>query len=161
MALAVMLGCAVSAQPSSQPFVKASSPEEAGRYLILVGGCNDCHTPGWDRSSGRLPTSEWLTGNDVGYRGPWGTTYAHNLRLSAQRLSEEDWVKLFRSGAGRPPMPWLNYTTMNEGDLVAIYRFIKSLGAKGDPAPEALPPGEEPRTPHYLMIPQQPGGQRP
>lgn len=160
-AFAVMLGCAVSAQLSSQPYVKASSPEEAGRYLILVGGCNDCHTPGWDRSSGRLPASEWLTGNDVGYRGPWGTSYAPNLRRSVHGMSEEEWVKMFRAGAGLPPMPWLNYTTMHERDLVAMYRFIKSLGVKGDPAPGALPPGEEPRTPYVLMVPQRPAGARP
>lgn len=155
-ALAAMIGCAAFAQPESSPYVKASSPEEAGRYLILVGGCNDCHTPGWDRSSGRLPTSEWLTGNDVGYRGPWGTSYAANLRLTAQNLTEEAWVQLFRAAAGRPPMPWLNYVTMHEGDLVAMYRFIRSLGAKGAPAPQAVPPGEEPRTPYILMVPQKP-----
>ncbi|AUX20731.1 cytochrome c precursor [Sorangium cellulosum] len=157
-ALAAMIGCALGAQPEGSPHVSASSPEEAGRYLILVGGCNDCHTPGWDRSSGRLPTSEWLTGNDIGYRGPWGTSYAANLRLSAQRLSEEAWVAMFRAGVGLPPMPWLNYTTMPERDLVAMYRFIRSLGEKGVPTPQPVPPGQEPRTPYILMVPQHPGG---
>ncbi|AGP34563.1 hypothetical protein [Sorangium cellulosum] len=155
-ALAAVIGCADCAQPPATPHVMAASPEEAGRYLILVGGCNDCHTPGWDRSSGRLPASEWLTGNDVGYRGPWGTSYAENLRLSVQDLSEDAWVRMFRAAAGRPPMPWLNYATMHERDLVAMYRFIRSLGAKGARAPRAVPPGEEPETPYILMVPQPP-----
>ncbi|MGK3966054.1 cytochrome C [Sorangium sp. So ce1151] len=155
-ALAAMIGCAAFAQPEASPHVQASSPEEAGRYLILVGGCNDCHTVGWDRSSGRLPASEWLTGNDVGYRGPWGTSYAANLRISVQNLSEEAWVQMFRAAAGRPPMPWLNYTTMHERDLVAMYRFIRSLGEKGARAPQPVPPGEEPTTPYILFVPQQP-----
>ncbi|XXX79090.1 cytochrome C [Sorangium sp. So ce134] len=155
-AAAAIIGCAACAQPPASPHVAASSPEEAGRYLILVGGCNDCHTPGWDRSSGRLPASEWLTGNDVGYRGPWGTSYAENLRLAVQDLSEEDWVRMFRAAAGRPPMPWLNYATMHESDLVAMYRFIRSLGAKGARAPRAVAPGEEPATPYILMVPQPP-----
>ncbi|MDC0682783.1 cytochrome C [Sorangium atrum] len=156
--LLVSIGCAAVARVPASPRVTAGSPEEAGRYLILVGGCNDCHTPGWDRSSGRLPTSEWLTGSDVGYRGPWGTSYAANLRISTQNLSEEAWVRMFREAAGRPPMPWLNYVTLHEGDLVAMYRFIRSLGEKGVPAPRAVSPGEEPATPYILMIPQQPKG---
>lgn len=156
--LLVSIGCAAVARVPASPRVTAGSPEEAGRYLILVGGCNDCHTPGWDRSSGRLPASEWLTGSDVGYRGPWGTSYAANLRISAQNLSEEAWVRMFREAAGRPPMPWLNYVTLHEGDLVAMYRFIRSLGEKGVPAPRAVPPGEEPATPYILMVPQQPKG---
>ncbi|AUX40234.1 uncharacterized protein SOCE26_016330 [Sorangium cellulosum] len=156
--VAVILGCAVGAQPDASPHVSAASPEEAGRYLVLVGGCNDCHTPGWDRSSGKLPTSEWLTGSDVGYRGPWGTTYAENLRLSVQVLTEDGWVAMFRAGAGRPPMPWANYTTLDERDLRAMYRFIRSLGPKGERAPRAAPPGEEPKTPYILFVPQQPAG---
>ncbi|WP_129573826.1 MULTISPECIES: cytochrome C [Sorangium] len=155
-ALAAVIGCADCAQPPASPHVTATSAEEAGRYLILVGGCNDCHTPAWDRSSGRLPASEWLTGNDVGYRGPWGTSYAENLRLAVQDLSEDAWVRMFRAAAGRPPMPWLNYATMHERDLVAMYRFIRSLGAKGARAPQAVPPGEEPETPYILMVPQPP-----
>ncbi|WP_437591456.1 cytochrome C [Sorangium sp. So ce1000] len=156
VALSAVVGCAAFARPPASPHVTAGSPEEAGRYLILVGGCNDCHTPGWDRSSGRLPTSEWLTGSDIGYRGPWGTSYAANLRISVQQLSEEAWVRMFRAAAGRPPMPWLNYATLHESDLLAMYRFIRSLGEKGVPAPQAAPPGEEPATPYINMVPQQP-----
>ncbi|CAN91412.1 cytochrome C [Sorangium cellulosum So ce56] len=155
-ALLASIGCAAVARAPASPHVAGGSPEEAGRYLILVGGCNDCHTPGWDRSGGKLPTSEWLTGSDVGYRGPWGTSYAANLRISAQNLGEEAWVRMFREAAGRPPMPWLNYVTLHERDLVAMYRFIRSLGEKGVPAPRAVPPEEEPATPYILMVPQQP-----
>ncbi|WP_437769793.1 cytochrome C [Sorangium sp. So ce281] len=155
-ALLALIGCAAAARAPVSPRVAAGTPEEAGRYLILVGGCNDCHTPGWDRSGGGLPTSEWLTGSGVGYRGPWGTSYAANLRISAQNLSEEAWVRMFREGAGRPPMPWLNYVTLHERDLVAMYRFIRSLGEKGAPAPQAVSPEEEPATPYILMVPQQP-----
>jgi hypothetical protein len=99
-----------------------------------------------------------LTGNDIGYRGPWGTSYAQNLRLSVQRLTEEQWVGMFRAGVGMPPMPWLNYTTMHESDLKAMYRFIRDLGPKGAPAPQAVPPGREPKTPYLLLTPLQPGG---
>ena len=29
--------------------IAAASPVEAGRYLVKIGGCNDCHTPGFTR----------------------------------------------------------------------------------------------------------------
>ena len=56
-----------------------------GRYLITIAGCNDCHTPNYPQSGGKTPEKEWLTGDALGWRGPWGTTYAPNLRLSIPR----------------------------------------------------------------------------
>jgi mono/diheme cytochrome c family protein len=52
-----------------------------GEYIVRLGGCNDCHTPGWNDSAGQLPTAQWLTGSPLGNLGPWGTTYPANLRL--------------------------------------------------------------------------------
>lgn len=103
----------------------------------------------------------WLTGNSVGYRGPWGTSYAMNLRLVAQTDTEEEWVTMFRARTTLPPMPWFNYASMNEADLKAMYRFIRGLGPKGTPAPEAVPPGKEPSTAYVLLTPQQPAGAAP
>jgi hypothetical protein len=138
------------------PHVEAQSPEAAGRYLVLVGGCNDCHTPNWDTSNGKLPESAWLTGRSVGFRGPWGTTYGMNLRLSAQEHSEREWVRMFRENTFKPPMPGMNYVNMPERDLVAIYRFLRALGPAGRETPGALPPGQEPSTPYILLDPQPP-----
>jgi hypothetical protein len=36
---------------------------------------------------------------------------------------------------------------MSDEDLRAIYQYIKSLGAKGEKAPDYLPPGAEPKGP--------------
>ncbi|MDX1487796.1 MAG: hypothetical protein R3268_06320, partial [Acidiferrobacterales bacterium] len=54
---------------------------ERGRYLSVIAGCNDCHTSGYLWSNGDVPEKDWLTGDTLGWRGPWGTTYAVNLRL--------------------------------------------------------------------------------
>lgn len=162
VALSLALGgCSTRTTSSSRggqadAHVQASSPEEAGRYLVKTGGCNDCHTPGWAESNGTLPESEWLVGNTVGFQGPWGTTYPPNLRLFVQNISEDAWVTMFRTRNERPPMPWMNYHNASEQDLRAIYRFIKSLGPKGQPAPAFVPPGEEPKNPYILWVPQQP-----
>lgn len=138
----------------------ASVPEsdlvERGRYLVRVAGCNDCHTPGWMDSGGTVAESQWLTGDALGWRGPWGTTYPTNLRLLMQQLSEPAWVNRARSLKTRPPMPWWALNAMTDDDLIAIYRFVKHLGPKGDPAPGYVPPDQEPRTPYVLMVPQTP-----
>lgn len=130
----------------------AISPN-AGEYVVRIGGCNDCHTPGYAESSGNVPLADWLTGNPVGYRGPWGTTYASNLRLYVAPMSEEDWVKVMRSRNDKPPMPWTSLHAMNDHDLRAIYRFIKSLGPAGGPSPKDVPPGVEPRKLYITMAP--------
>jgi hypothetical protein len=70
-ALAVVSACTQSPW-TAQPHVVASSPREAGRYIVMIGGCNDCHTPCWEDSAGKMATSEWLTGNPVGVPRPLG-----------------------------------------------------------------------------------------
>lgn len=118
-----------------------------GQYLTVIAGCNDCHTPGYALSEGKVPVSEWLTGDRLGWQGPWGTTYPINLRLFMNGLTEDQWVHVARNTKSRPPMPWYALRDMTDSDLVDIYRFIKHLGPAGEPAPAYLPPGEEPQPP--------------
>ena len=128
---------------------------EQGQYLITIGGCNDCHTPGYLLNGGNVPVTSWLTGDSFGWNGPWGTTYAPNLRLFISKLSEDQWVKEAKTLKRRPPMPWFNLNVMTEEDLRAIYHFVKSLGAPGKQAPAYLPPGKKPPMP-YAKFPSPP-----
>jgi hypothetical protein len=151
---------ASSVAMSATPRLLASSDSAAGQYLTVVGGCNDCHTPGWSESNGKTPPAEQLTGSPVGYRGPWGTTYAANLRTVAQRATEDRWVQILTTadgGHGRPPMPWMNTAQMSDHDLRVMYRYIHSLGPAGSPAPRAVPPGGTPTTPYINFVPVTPG----
>ena len=150
-----------AATPASSAFVLAATHEDAGRYLFLVGGCNDCHTAGWAESNGALPETEWGLGNPVGFRGPWGTTYPENLRLSANDHDERQWVELFRQSQGLPPMPWMNYRAMPEADLLALQRFLRGLGPRGKHMPDPLPPGREPATPYVDLTPKTPAAKGP
>ena len=120
---------------------------ERGKYLVKVAGCNDCHTPGYAMSGGKVPESQWLVGDKLGWRGPWGTTYAVNLRLYMRDMTEEKWVKTARTMQTRPPMPWFALNDMTEQDLKAIYHYTKSLGPAGEMAPTFVPPGKEPQGP--------------
>jgi mono/diheme cytochrome c family protein len=129
---------------------------ERGRYLIRIGACNDCHTPGYMAAGGKVDEREWLTGDAMGWRGPWGTTYPANLRLYVQSISEDAWVERTKNGEARPPMPWFNLHAMTEDDLRAIYRYTKAMGPAGKPAPAYVPPGEEPQTPYFSFEPQMP-----
>jgi hypothetical protein len=156
--LLTALAC-TDAERTPTAFVQAPASEDAGRYLFTIGGCNDCHTKGWAESGGRLPETEWALGTGVGYRGPWGTTYPENLRLSATESTEVQWVEMFRQRSGLPPMPWQNYRDMSEADLVAVQRFLRSLGARGQRAPAPLPPGKEPATTYIDLTPKEPARQ--
>jgi mono/diheme cytochrome c family protein len=128
---------------------------ERGRYLVQVGGCNDCHTPGFAEAAGALPEKVWLTGSPVGFQGPWGTTYPTNLRLSAGAMTEAQWLRHARS-AMRPPMPAPSLQAMTDRDLRAVYRFIRHLGPAGTPAPDYVPPGGAVLTPYFDFVPRTP-----
>jgi mono/diheme cytochrome c family protein len=152
MKLLLILAAAALALP-----VCAQKPDDAqikrGRYLVEIAGCNDCHTPGYAPSGGKVPEAQWLLGDALGWNGPWGTTYATNLRLYMQDLTEEQWVKKARALNARPPMPWFNVRAMTSGDLRAIYRYVRSLKPLGTPAPAFLPPENSPPQP-YVAFPK-------
>jgi mono/diheme cytochrome c family protein len=130
---------------------------ERGKYLVITSGCNDCHSPGYLLSNGTTPETSWLTGDSFGWHGPWGTTYASNLRLMIDGFSEDEWVAHAKQLKARPPMPWFNLNAMKDEDLRAIYRYVRHLGPAGDPAPEYLPPGTEPLPP-FATFPAPPPG---
>ncbi|HWA61191.1 MAG TPA: cytochrome C [Caulobacteraceae bacterium] len=150
-----LAGCHAAA-PTDPPHVAAADPVAAGRYLVTVGGCNDCHTPGWAETAGATPEKAWLTGAPVAWVGPWGATYPANLRLVAQHVTEDEWVAMLKTRTARPPMPWMNVNRMPDSDTRALYRFIRSLGPAGVPAPAALAPGQTPATPFIRMAPEAP-----
>jgi mono/diheme cytochrome c family protein len=138
---ALAIGTASAAQPAKKEEV------QRGRYLVRIGGCNDCHTPGYAMKNGEVEEKLWLTGDKLGWSGPWGTTYPVNLRLFMAGMSQEKWVKHARTMTPRPPMPWYDIRPMTDGDLKAIYAYIRSLGPSGEAAPQFVPPGTKPAGP--------------
>lgn len=144
------------AQPaaSDEPYVHAADAVEAGRYVIEIGGCHDCHTPGFMENGPSVPEEQWLIGMPVGFMGPWGTSYPANLRLSVATYPEDAWVEMLQTRHALPPMPWPSVHAMSEQDLRAVYAYLTSLGEAGEPAPQAVPPGEEPTTPYFDFVPK-------
>ncbi len=86
---------------------KKPDPVERGKYLVMIGGCNDCHTPKVEGPGGapvpdsarllsghpqNLPYPTWTPADLHGrnavalaspmltaWAGPWGTSFAANL----------------------------------------------------------------------------------
>lgn len=119
-----------------------------GEYLVRIMGCNDCHTPQYGMKEGKVDHAQWLIGNPVGFKGPWGTSYPTNLRQTVFRLSEEQWIAYVEGLQTRPPMPYYDFKKTTKEDLREIYKFIRSLGESKNVVPEALPPGKKPKTPY-------------
>ncbi len=146
-----------AAEPGASAPAAIAEQIARGRYMVLVGGCNDCHTAGYVESNGKVPEKDWLLGNPLGWRGPWGTTFSSNLPVAISHQSETSWVYFARALVRRPPMPWFDLNKWTDADLRAAYRFIKSLGPIGSPVIADLPPDVEPQPPYYqLVLPPQP-----
>jgi len=123
-----------------------------GEYLVRIAGCNDCHTPAYGERGGDVPKEEWLVGSPLGFSGPWGTTYAANLRMKTAEMAEAGWMKYTAELHTRPIMPDFAVRAMHEDDRRALYRFIRSLGPGGTKAPDYLPPGQTPAPPYMQLV---------
>ena len=157
IACLVLAACTAPTPPATATPAIASIDRDAellarGEYLIRIAGCNDCHTPSYGERGGEVPREEWLVGSPVGFSGPWGTTYAANLRIKAAEMDEAGWLKYTGELHTRPIMPDFNLRAMHVDDRRALYRFIRSLGPGGSKAPDYLPPGKTPPAPYLQMV---------
>ncbi len=83
--------------------------------------------------------------------GPWGTNFAANLTPDDSGLANwtlEQFGKALRQGKWKgmdgnrmlnPPMPWQNYVNMSDGDLAAIFAYLKSLPPVKNVVPAPIP----------------------
>lgn len=152
-AAAATLSCATTAQkaPAPAPMTEAEKAER-GMYLTTIMGCNDCHTPG--TFYGAPDFGRKLSGSELGWVGPWGTTYARNLTPDMEtgigKWSADDIVKTIRTGQRAdgtqvlPPMPWPMYTNLSDDDAYAIAAYLESLTPVNHKVPTKRPPGSKP-----------------
>lgn len=153
--IAIGVSPALAQKKAEKKAAKAMSPEaKRGKYLVEIGGCNDCHTPGFAMSNGKVDELNWLIGDSLGWRGPWGTTYPANLRLVAQNMTQAQWMARARSEL-RPPMPTPALRAMTDADLKAIYAYLRHLGPAGAAAPAYVPPDKTPTLP-FVQFPAPP-----
>ncbi|HUL03569.1 MAG TPA: hypothetical protein VLV16_10115 [Gemmatimonadales bacterium] len=114
-----------AAKPATQP---GADPVKRGKYLVVFGGCSDCHTPklltpnGLALDSSRLLSGHpsdvavnppqlgmlspdgWMAATNMhltAWVGPWGVTFAANLTPDATGLgswSDSTFIATMRSG---------------------------------------------------------------
>ncbi len=84
--------------------------------------------------------------------GPWGVSFAGNLTPDETGIgnwTEDQFKKALTQGkykgidGGRmllPPMPWVNYTTMVDTDVSAIYAYLKSIKPVKNLVPQPITP---------------------
>jgi mono/diheme cytochrome c family protein len=148
LALAVALGF-------TAPVMAAEVSVKRGEQVSITSGCHDCHTANYNDTGGTIDPALALKGTVLGWQGPWGTTYAANLRrtVAEKAKSEDEFVQYAKTFQARPPMPFFNVHAMDESDVRSLYQYIVSLGEPGDAAPEYVPPGQEPKTPYIVIAP--------
>ncbi len=167
VAIVTTLSCATTAEKTPAPMTQADKLAR-GEYLTTIMGCNDCHTPG--TLYGAPDFSRKLAGSELGWVGPWGTSYARNLTPDAETgiaaWSEDDIVKTIRTGQRAdgtevlPPMPWPMYTNLSDDDAYSIAAYLKSLPAVSHKVPDKAPPGTKPAK-HDWVLPEPPAWDAP
>ena len=153
-----LIACVALALAIPAAMTRAATEKELvgkGRYLIRISGCNDCHTPGYSTNGGSTPEKLWLTGDQIGWQGPWGTTYGSNLRLLVASMDSQAWIKYARTTQTRPPMPWWSLRDMSDDDLVAIWHYMRSLKPVGEAARRLCLRGNQ-RLSRWCVFPPEP-----
>jgi mono/diheme cytochrome c family protein len=122
---------------------------ERGKYLVNLGGCFDCHTPGY--FLGKPDMARYLGGSDVGFEIPGlGVFVAPNLTPDPEtglgKWTEAQIVTALQTGQrpdGRelaPIMPWRAFANLTTSDAQAIaaYSRVSSRSRTRFPARSAL-----------------------
>jgi mono/diheme cytochrome c family protein len=68
----VILAAAVAAAMPAYAQKSEDAQLKRGRYLVQIGGCNDCHTPAYPEKGGKVPEAQWLIGDALGWHGSDG-----------------------------------------------------------------------------------------
>jgi mono/diheme cytochrome c family protein len=109
---------------------------ERGKYLVALGGCTDCHTPG--HFLGKPDMGRFLGGSDVGFAIPnLGVFVGRNLTPDKETglgtWTREQIVAAITTGKrpdGRelaPVMPWQGFSKLTKADATAIAAYLQSL----------------------------------
>jgi mono/diheme cytochrome c family protein len=151
-----LLGKIVRATVVSKPVGPSSTPPaqaprgasvETGRYLVeSVALCWSCHT---ERSQMTGALTGPRFGGTTGFKESddhtrtWSPPNITSDRETGRlgKMSEDQFVARFRQGRLIPgsPMPWQAFSRMNEEDLRAIYRYLRSVPAvKRDVGPPVV-----------------------
>ena len=147
---------------SSGHAVSQTTEIERGKYLVTLGSCTDCHTPGY--FFGKPDTTRYLGGSEVGFEIPGlGVFYGPNLTPDKEtglgQWSTEYIATAITKGRrpdGRelaPSMPWQAFANLTRQDVLAIASFLKSLPPVKNKVPGPFGPNEKPTSFVMKIVP--------
>jgi mono/diheme cytochrome c family protein len=152
----------IAAIATSGPARADDDPIARGRYLVQLGGCHDCHTPGY--RSGKPDMARYLGGSDVGFATPGlGFFVPPNLTPDKEtglgKWTSEEIVTALQTGVrpdGRilsPVMPWRNFANLTRPDAMTIAVYLKSLPPVNHKVPGPFGTQERPTVPVMTIVP--------
>ena len=107
--------------------VKRDSTEGYGKYLsINVANCSGCHT-NRDLMTGAYTGELFAGGLEIdGFVTP-NLTPDSSSRIYV--WDQQQFIQRFREGKklDKSPMPWNSFKRMSDADLVAVYKYLKTL----------------------------------
>jgi mono/diheme cytochrome c family protein len=135
---------------------------ERGKYLVTLGGCNDCHTPGY--FLGKPDEARYLGGSDVGFEIPGLGVFVGRNITPDKKTGIGDWtekqiVTALQTGVrpdGRvlaPIMPWHAFAHLTAADANAIAAYLKSLKPVDHAVPGPFGPGQKVPTFMFRILP--------
>ena len=127
--IAVAGVAAIAAAATLLPRAHAESQIDRGKYLVVLAGCNDCHTPGF--FLGKPDMARYLGGSDVGFEIPGlGVFNGRNITPDKETgiggWSDEQIATAITTGKrpdGRQLAPIMNYASfsyMTKEDVAAV-----------------------------------------
>jgi mono/diheme cytochrome c family protein len=130
---------------------RADAQTDRGKYLVNLGGCTDCHTPG--NFFGHPDMKSYLGGSDVGFAIPGlGVFVGRNLTPDKETglggWTRAQIVTAFTAGKrpdGRmlaPIMPWEALGKLTHADALAIAAYLQSLKPVKRAVPGPFGPNE-------------------
>ncbi len=133
-----------------------------GKYLVTMGSCTDCHTPG--HFFGKPDMSKFLGGSDVGFAIPQLGVFVGPNLTPDKTTGLGNWttaqiVTALTTGVtpqGRklaPVMPYEAYAHLTKSDAVAIAAYLKSLPPVSRQVPGPFGPKETPTTFVMTILP--------
>jgi mono/diheme cytochrome c family protein len=154
LVIAACIAFDVASQPS--PAEAQGRPTRAqiarGKYVANLGGCNDCHTPGY--FFGKPDTARYLGGSEVGFEIP-GLGVFHGPNLTPDKetglgsWSDKQVVDALQKGVrpdGRvlaPIMPWRALAKLSSEDTYALVAYLRSIPAVKNKVPGPFGPSEK------------------
>jgi mono/diheme cytochrome c family protein len=163
LSVALLTGLAIATGYAVSQGIDSESAQVArGKYLVQLGGCTDCHTPG--HFFGRPDMARFLGGSDLGLEVPGlGTFVAPNLTpdndTGLGTWTKDEIAKAIQTGVrpdGRilaPIMPWRGYASLTKSDAAAIVEYLRSLPPVTNKVPGPFGPDERPPIFRMTILP--------